>query len=78
MNLKDFNKSLGKKKVPWSLSKDDWELNRYGELVRKNPVKKNVDKQSESEYMQDQLEPIYHPTEHDESDDIEDAKRLEE
>lgn len=60
MNLKDFNKSLGKKKVP------------------KNPVKKNVDKQSESEYMQDQLEPIYHPTEHDESDDIEDAKRLEE
>lgn len=31
-------------------------------------------RKSESEYMQDQLEPIYHPTQHDESDEIEDAK----
>ena len=31
-------------------------------------------RKSESELMQDQLEPIYHPTQHDESDDIEAAK----
>ena len=56
-----------------------------------NPVKKNMDKfhkprthkdktkndrKSESEIMQDELEPIWHPTEYDESDDIEDAKRI--
>ena len=56
-----------------------------------NPVKKNMDKlhkpsthrdkskydrKTESEYMQDELEPIWHPTEHDESDELEDAKRL--
>ena len=56
-----------------------------------NPVKKNMDKfhkprthkdktkydrKSESEIMQDELEPIWHPTEHDESDDLEDAKRV--
>ena len=48
-----------------------------------NPVKKNMDKlhkprthkdktkydrKSESEIMQDELEPIWHPTEYDESD----------
>ena len=69
-----------------------------------NPVKKNMDKfhkprthkdktkynrkKSESEIMQDELEPIindmideggpvWHPTEHDESDDLEDAKVIE-
>ena len=31
-------------------------------------------RKSESELMQDQLEPIYHPTQHDESDDIEAVK----
>ena len=31
--------------------------------------------QTESQKMQDELEPIVHPTEHDESDDIEAAKR---
>ena len=56
-----------------------------------NPVKKNMDKfhkprthkdktkydrKSESEKLQDELEPIVHPTEHDESDDLEDAKRV--
>ena len=41
-----------------------------------NPVKKNMDKKSESEKLQDELEPIWHPTEYDESDDIEDAKRI--
>ena len=57
-----------------------------------NPVKKNMDKfhkprthkdktkynrkKSESEILQDELEPIWHPTEHDESDDLEDAKRV--
>ncbi len=55
-----------------------------------NPVKKNMDKfhkprthkdktkydrKSESEIMQDELEPIWNTTEHDESDDLEDAKR---
>ena len=66
-----------------------------------NPVKKNMDKfhkprthkdktkydrRSESEKLQDELEPIindmideggpvWHPTEYDESDDIEEAKR---
>lgn len=30
---------------------------------------------TESEKMQEELEPIYHPTEHDESDDIEAAKK---
>ena len=57
-----------------------------------NPVKKNMDKlhkpsthidkskydrKSESEKMQDELEPIWYSTEHDESDDLEDAKRIE-
>ena len=57
-----------------------------------NPVKKNMDKfhkprthkdktkydrKSESEKMQDDLEPIWHPTEYDESDDLEDAKVIE-
>lgn len=31
---------------------------------------------SVSEHMQSELEPIYHPTEHDESDDLEEAKAL--
>ena len=57
-----------------------------------NPVKKNMDKlhkpsthidkskydrKSESEILQDELEPIWYSTEHDESDDLEDAKRME-
>ena len=57
-----------------------------------NPVKKNMDnfhkprthkdktkydRKSESEKMQDDLEPIWHPTEYDESDDLEDAKVVE-
>ena len=57
-----------------------------------NPVKNNMDKfhkprthkdktkydrKSESEKMQDDLEPIWHPTEYDESDDLEDAKVVE-
>ena len=57
----------------------------------RNPVKKNMDKfqkprthrdktkhdrKSESEKLQDDLEPIWHPTQHDESDDIEDAKKM--
>jgi nitrogen fixation NifU-like protein len=33
---------------------------------------------TESEVMQSELEPIYHPTEHDESDELEDSKRIEE
>ena len=57
-----------------------------------NPVKKNMDKfhkprthkdktkynrkKSESEILQDELEPIWHPTEYYESDDLEDAKRV--
>tara|TARA_Y100000758_G_scaffold401_1_gene351 strand:- start:176 stop:406 length:231 start_codon:yes stop_codon:yes gene_type:complete len=58
----------------------------------RNPVKKNMDKfhkprthkdktkydrKSESEIMQDDLEPIWHPTQYDESDDLEDAKVVE-
>tara|TARA_B100000029_G_C17390869_1_gene893344 strand:+ start:685 stop:876 length:192 start_codon:yes stop_codon:yes gene_type:complete len=58
---------------------------------KRNPVKKNMDKfhkprthkdktkydrKSESEIMQDELEPIWHPTQYDESDDIEDSKRI--
>jgi hypothetical protein len=31
---------------------------------------------SESEKMQDELEPIYHPTEFDESDDLERTKQI--
>ena len=31
---------------------------------------------SESQKMQDELEPIWHSTEHDESDDIEKAKEI--
>ena len=34
--------------------------------------------QTESRRMQDELEPIYHPTEYDESDDIEYLKKYEE
>ena len=33
--------------------------------------------QTESLRMQDELEPIFHPTQHDESDDIEEAKKEE-
>ena len=33
--------------------------------------------QTESLRMQDELEPIFHPTQHDESDDIEEAKKTE-
>jgi hypothetical protein len=55
-----------------------------------NPVKKNMDKfhkprthkdktkydrKSESETLQDELEPIWHPTEYDESDDLEYTKK---
>ena len=39
--------------------------------------KKDYDRKSESEQMQDELEPIWHPTEYDESDDLEDAKVIE-
>ena len=39
--------------------------------------KKDYDRKSESEKMQDELEPIWHPTEYDESDDLEDAKVIE-
>ena len=35
-------------------------------------------KKSVSEKLQDELEPIWHPTEFDESDDIEQAKKAEE
>ena len=57
--------------------------------MKKDPVKKNMDKlhkpkthkdktkydrRTESEKLQDELEPIWHPTQHDESDDLEDAK----
>jgi len=60
-------------------------------IFKNNPVKKNMDKfhkprthkdktkydrKSESEKLQDQLEPIFHPTEYDESDDLEDAKSV--
>ena len=39
-----------------------------------SPYKTKYHRKSESERMQDELEPIIHPTEHDESDDLEDAK----
>jgi len=59
---------------------------------KRNPVKKNMDKfhkprthkdktkydrKSTSEKLMDELEPIWHPTEYDESDDLEDAKVIE-
>ena len=34
-----------------------------------------VEEQSVSQQLQDELEPIIHPTQHDESDDIEEAKK---
>ena len=58
---------------------------------KNNPVKKNMDKfhkprthkdktkydrKSPSETLMDDIEPIYHPTEYDESDDLEAAKRV--
>ena len=36
-----------------------------------------VEEQTFSERMQDELEPIIHPTQHDESDDIEESKKTE-
>jgi hypothetical protein len=60
-------------------------------INKTNPVKRNMDKfhkpsthkdktkydrRSESERLQDELEPIIHPTEYDESDDLEYAKRI--
>ena len=44
---------------------------------RTHKSKKDYDRKSESERMQDELEPIWHPTEYDESDDLEDAKVIE-
>ena len=41
---------------------------------RKGTIWEKQSRKSESELMQDQLEPIYHPTQHDESDDIEASK----
>ena len=38
---------------------------------------KYVDEKSVSEQLQDELEPIIHPTEYDESDDIEHLKKYE-
>jgi len=32
-------------------------------------------KKTPSEEMQDELEPIWHPTQHDESDEIEESKK---
>ena len=37
-------------------------------------IRRPFEIQTESLRMQDELEPIYHPTEYDESDDIEEAK----
>lgn len=34
-----------------------------------------VEEQSVSQQLQDELEPIFHPTQHDESDDIEESKK---
>ncbi len=60
-------------------------------MKKRNPVKKNMDKfhkprthkdktkydrKSPSETLMDEIEPIYHPTEYDESDDIEYTKRV--
>lgn len=42
------------------------------DLCQCNPCRCSL---SESEKMQDELEPIYHPTEFDESDDLERAKQ---
>jgi hypothetical protein len=60
---------------PW---KTEFEK-RYGkeeELLKE--VQKNMNnRKSESEKLQDELEPIVHPTEYDESDDLEYAKRVE-
>ena len=44
---------------------------------RTHKDKTKYDRKSESEKMQDDLEPIWHPTEYDESDDLEDAKVVE-
>ena len=44
---------------------------------RTHKDKTKYDRKSESEKMQDDLEPIWHPTEYDESDDLEDAKVIE-
>ena len=74
------------------LDKDDWWTDRKGgydvtykqEVIETEPSTPNdeatvakVDKRTESEKLQDDLEPIYHPTQHDESDAIEDAKEAE-
>ena len=46
------------------------------EIYMGHGLYKYVDEEkSESEKMQDELEPIIHPTQHDESDDIEEAKK---
>jgi len=81
MNSEDLNKSLGKKN-PERKIMDEEDRDSMPDL---EVLEKIVDKElkklnawTESEKMQEELEPIYHPTEHDESDDIEDAKRLEE
>ena len=50
---------------------------RIVELEGGGFIRRPFEVQTESQRMQDELEPIFHPTQHDESDDIEESKKEE-
>jgi len=59
---------------PTEYDKVEW---RIVELENGGFIRRPFKIQTESEIMQDELEPIFHPTQHDESDDIEQSKLAE-
>ena len=59
---------------PTEYDKVEW---RIVELENGGFIRRPFKIQTESEIMQDELEPIFHPTQHDESDDIEESKKEE-
>ena len=90
--MKNWKQEQHEKKIFGDPEKEDvvWKIVPLtgGGFIRK-PFKKEymdysgafetdvVEELSESEKMQNELEPIYHPTEYDESDEIEAEKRAE-
>ena len=69
--------SIDQYDAPFTIFSQQDEDERYDRHIK--PIRKAQAcplLKSQSEIMQDELEPIWHTTEHDESDDLEDAKRV--
>ena len=72
LDFMSFCKKFFKQELRWALDNGWPDADEEWPLFDLDKVKKSV-----SETMQDELEPIiFHSTEHDESDDIEQAKRF--